>query len=399
MDQQSIPILEGYPQEIIRRLELRDKRRQEALPGTLEGRPLQLVMEDLLLWDEPVLTVSFKGGSTELHRRIAEVASEWTQHANIHFDFGYNEDTGEYRTWVAGDTSSIRVGFQDPGYWSFVGTDSLDPEICAPGEITLNLEGFDRVLPSNWKGTVLHEFGHALGFHHEHQSPVSKCDFDWDKLYDYLAGPPNFWSKEQVDHNLKEMPAGGLTFSPYDKYSIMHYAFPEWMFVSGTSSPCYVSEQGTLSAQDKIMAAEAYPSGTDQIEVQRSAREEAIKLLLSASPQLQVAEQQRLNGRAYALAAQTYARQSISRLTQPDIAYEVKRAVLFAAGQGGENPSNLGDQISLGNLLPTDYAYQFLADLLDEVVKRFNPAAAVRLKDVSGANTVSDCIAMVKGKL
>jgi hypothetical protein len=392
-------ILEGYPTALIHKFQTRAQRRKAALPATLNGRPLQLVMEDLLLWDESVLTVSFKGGDTELHKLIADVALEWTKYANLKFDFGYNEDLDRYRSWIPDDNSSIRVGFQDPGYWSFVGTDSLDPEICLPGEITLNLEGFDRELPANWRATVLHEFGHALGFHHEHQSPVARCDFDWDKLYDYLAGPPNFWSKEQVDHNLKEMPAGGLSYSPHDKHSIMHYAFPDWMFISGTSSPCYVKENSSLSEQDKAMAGRAYPFRSDLLNEQRLAREDSINHILRSGAQLTVVEQQRLNARAYTLAGQTAMRQTFARDKQPNLEQQVKKAILIAAGQAAENPDNLGPQISIGNLLPTDYAYQFLADLLDDLVKSYQPSAAVRIKDVSSANTVLDCIQMVQGKL
>jgi len=399
MAPQFIPTLEAYPERIIAKLKLRDQRRKAERPLSLKGQTLQLVLEDLLLWDEAILTVSFKGGDKELHGRIATQADEWTKYANITLDFGYQEDSGEYRAWVPNDTSSIRVGFNERGYWSFVGTDSLDPEICLPGEITLNLEQFDQALPSNWQATVLHEFGHALGFHHEHQSPVAKCDFDWEKLYDYLAGPPNFWSREQVDYNLKEMPAGGLTYSPHDKHSIMHYAFPAWMFVSGTASPCFVTENGTLSEQDKIMAGRAYPFAADLVEKQRILREAHINLLLSPELKLKGAERQRLNARAYALAHQTGIRQAFARNKTTDIEREVKKAILFAAGQGGEDVDNLNDQLSISSLLPTDYAYQFLADLLDGLVKSHNPGSSVRLKDVSGANTIHDCIKMVKEKL
>jgi hypothetical protein len=39
--------------------------------------------------------------------------------------------------------------------------------------LTMNLGFFD-------KATVLHEFGHAIGLIHEHQSPF-KGGFEWDK--------------------------------------------------------------------------------------------------------------------------------------------------------------------------------------------------------------------------
>lgn len=399
MENANISIIEGYPKEIIRKIMLRDERRRRALPNTIKGQPLQLVLEDLLLWDQRRLVVSFKKGDTALHRKIADTGAEWSKYANIEFDFGYDQLTDSYRAWQFGDTSSIRVGFEDPGYWSFVGTDSQDPEICQPGEITLNLEGFDVSLPGNWRTTVLHEFGHALGFHHEHQSPLANCDFNWERLYAYLSGPPNFWSKEQVDYNLKQLPAGGLTYSPHDKQSIMHYSFPDWMFVSGTNSPCYVEEPTTLSEQDKIMATRAYPFDDVDAEDQKLQRKENITNILRAGHAFSEKGHLSLHTRVNNLSTMSSRRHSHNRDTQLSLDLQVKKAILVAAGQSWEEPKNLGEQLAIGNLLPTDYAYQFLADLLDELVKTINVSASVRITDVSAVDTVLDCIQMVKGKL
>lgn len=257
--------MEAYPDRIQARLENRNRIQRRAVPNYISGTARELVFEDLKLWRVGTVKVSFKGGDKDLHHQIAEVASKWSVYGNLVFDFGYNSETGTYRVWTAHDASHIRVGFEYDGYWSLVGNDSMDENIVKPGEITLNLSGFDRDLIKNWEGTVLHEFGHALGFHHEHQTPATECDFDWVKLYDYLGGPPNYWPKAKVDHNLRQLTEGGLTYSAHDVHSIMHYSFPEWMFISGAKSPCYTEENHQLSAEDKQMMGIAYPFKKDLI--------------------------------------------------------------------------------------------------------------------------------------
>jgi hypothetical protein len=371
----NMPIMEGYPDYIIKRMEIRDLRRTKEFPKQLNGHVTELVFEDLLLWNVKSLEVSFKGGDADLHQKIAEAAAVWSKHANILFDFGFNSSTQKYREWVPDDVSHIRVGFQAPGYWSLVGQDSQDLEIIKPGEITLNLEKFDIQLPSNYKGIVLHEFGHALGFHHEHQSPVADCDFDWETVYSYLAGPPNYWSKEKVDFNLKKMPAGGLTYSPHDKDSIMHYSFPDWMFLSGKSSACYTEENNDLSEEDIRMAAQAYPFEEENLHRLRRTRELQFELL------------------------QTHKRTPVNLKENLSLEERIKKDILIASGQVDENPNNLTENMEIGNLLPTSSAFQFLADLLDELVKEYKEQNEVKLAEIENCVTVGDCIDLIKSKI
>ena len=71
-------------------------------------------------------------------------------------------------------------------------------------------------------------FGHALGFEHEHQNPFSKCEneFNWPRIYQYLEGPPNNWTKEIIDHNMRSLHESGLIADAFDLDSIMLYTFP-----------------------------------------------------------------------------------------------------------------------------------------------------------------------------
>ena len=52
------------------------------------------------------------------------------------------------------------------------------------------------------KATVLHEFGHVLGLIEEHQNPRANLAWNKDLIYRELGGPPNHWSKHQIEANI-----------------------------------------------------------------------------------------------------------------------------------------------------------------------------------------------------
>ena len=91
---------------------------------------------------------------------------------------------------VATGQEDIKIDFMDnKGWWSAYGTVSRqrDPSM------NLQFLGVDTPRYSNGQPApegelrriILHEFGHALGMMHEHQSPVSDCDseINWEAAY------------------------------------------------------------------------------------------------------------------------------------------------------------------------------------------------------------------------
>jgi len=298
--------MERYPDRLQARMELR-QRMLSTLRLPASGLSPRFILNLTKRWQPgQTLRVAFRGGDTSLHRDIATAVTEWAQYANLRFDFGVDAATGNYRSWSKSDTNfaaDIRVGFDQSGYYSLVGNDSINRTIAKFGEESLNLEGFDRELPNDWKGVALHEFGHAIGFEHEHQSPVAPCDFRFDDepgyvpttdsfgqyipdsqnrrpgVYTLLGGPPNNWPRAVVDFNLKQLPEShAYGVGPFDKDSIMKYFFPDWMFVSGTASQCYTgAENLMISDGDKQGAARCYPRAPESIRSASALRAQALE--------------------------------------------------------------------------------------------------------------------------
>jgi hypothetical protein len=286
--------IEGFPPEVQAAIEQRDRALRQA-PKEVDGNPFQYVFTILTRWAPtgqnatPVITVAFKGGDDLLRRDIANTASEWSNYGGVKFDF-VDPATGRYREWSSIDTQyrgDIRVSFDQSGFWSVVGNESIDRNLVPPGKASMNFAKFDENRPTNWKTVVRHEFGHAIGLQHEHQSPNGGCgsDFRWNDdpgytpstdshgqyrpdqngkrpgLYTVLGGPLNNWPKSVVDFNLKPLDNSSRAYDAgtFDEKSIMKYYFPAWMFVQGTESHCYGPENFGISPDDRVAIAKWYP--------------------------------------------------------------------------------------------------------------------------------------------
>ena len=287
-------IIESYP--IVIEQSIKEHDHQVSIAGHHVGAvPYYLIVPTHRRWQlGQTLHIAFNGGDDQLYSKIEQAASVWVAPGAANLKFEFKDAAGHYLKWTAKDKSyvgEIRIAFasgDSGGYWSLVGTDSKDPTIFGgrSSQASMNFEGFATVLPSDWQGIVRHEFGHALGFEHEHQSPAAECDFrfyddlgyvktkDQDGwyttdskgkrpgLYTYLGGKANFWPNSKVDSNLKNIATtSAFMIGTFDKLSIMKYYFDSGMFKLGGSSPCYTAgENEVLSSQDLAGVSAAYSS-------------------------------------------------------------------------------------------------------------------------------------------
>ena len=288
--------VEGFPLRVIQAFKNQEKKFSAPRPGMGFGRVQAVVAKSKKWGPNHVITIAFQGGSAELRKQIADATKPWSDAANIQLDFGSGAPVGQYREWSNTDTdyaADVRIGFAEAGYWSYVARDGIDTSIVKPNEESMNFSGFtDQALPADWQSVVLHEFGHALGFEHEHQNPNGSCesDFRWDNdpdyaptqdvygqfipdgqgrrpgIYTVLGGPLNNWTKDQIDFNLRALPSTlDVVFTAFDDSSIMKYHFDDWMYKNGRASHCYSAENLTLSSEDKQAALEFYPRSSSQM--------------------------------------------------------------------------------------------------------------------------------------
>jgi hypothetical protein len=217
----------------------------------------EAVVQRALLWPGSKVSVCFFDGGAQARDHISQVAQKWTQATALEFDFG---PTGNRQTCDPAKPSDVRVSFRGVGYYSYVGTQA---KYINSYKQTLNLQGMDKTnFTQDDDGIILHEFGHAIGFEHEHQSPASGCDeeFDWNYLYTSMG-----WTKEEVERNMRRLsiPSGklGLLVTAFDRSSVMLYSLAPKAFKNPGTAGCYIpSANNDISPLDRQAVQTVYPT-------------------------------------------------------------------------------------------------------------------------------------------
>ena len=195
-----------------------------------------------------ILKCLFLDGTAKMQKKVQAISHEWEKHESIKFKY------------VKSGTADIRISFYaDAGSWSAVGRDALNQSYFPAHQPTMNYGWLrDDTPDEEYKRVVLHEFGHALGCVHEHQQPKFTRLWDEVAVYKYFAGPPNYWSKDDIRSNvLKKYSPTGVAATEFDPKSIMLYAFDGRLF-KDAGGP--TNTNSDLSALDVKMIKKMYPA-------------------------------------------------------------------------------------------------------------------------------------------
>jgi hypothetical protein len=214
-------------------------------PSTIDFRAAMMAIKQ---WpeDRRMLHCCFLDGDAEQRKRVEAKAHLWEMHANVKFKFVAS----------ASADAEIRISFKsNAGSWSALGTDALVESYFPKQKPTMNYGWLTADTDDReCERVVLHEFGHVLGLIHEHQSPKAKLNWNEKVVYSVFSGPPNYWTREQIDRNVLNRYSSARA-TRFDSNSIMLYMFSASLFRNGKGT----KKNFSLSRADKEFVLQHYP--------------------------------------------------------------------------------------------------------------------------------------------
>ena len=182
------------------------------------------VAEKKGIWPQfATITISTTGLTEEQRALVKKNICKWAPHVNLKFKFIDRPD---------GDIRVIADKNLDGGFLGH--TPNAEGTIRPP--LIMGI-GFREGPDPDIERVILHEFGHALGLHHEHQHPDSTLGIKEELIEE----KKKTLSADQLERfnsqYLYTFPRHRVITSPYDQKSIMHYPFKAESLNSGKSIP------------------------------------------------------------------------------------------------------------------------------------------------------------------
>ena len=176
-----------------------------------------------------IITVRFLNGTDEEKEIVRTVAPKWSKYGGFRFRFIDNNGRSDIRItfkpvktiWDEELQSNIPIGV----FKSVIGTDAMYIKQSLP---TMHLCFTGTENYAEMQGTILHEFGHALGLLHEHQHPAVQINWNKPLVKKIMKGQG--WTEQDVNEQIFNPLEESKHFcTKYDPDSIMLYHYPsDW---------------------------------------------------------------------------------------------------------------------------------------------------------------------------
>jgi hypothetical protein len=193
------------------------------------------------------LTVRFLDGDPVVQSKVRAIAQEWAPHTGIALNFVSSGDADIRISFVQFNPDGKRAGT-----WSKLGTCNAP----LPGAPTMNYSWLTPWTEDiEYRRVVLHEFGHALGLVHEHQSPAAGIRWNVAKVLAWCQDTQG-WGETACRRNVLEV-KNQTNYTEFDRASVMIYGISAALTLDGFS----VERNTELSFLDKTFMKTWYTIG------------------------------------------------------------------------------------------------------------------------------------------